>query len=569
MKKLYILLTGLLVGMGVLQAQEPEKNEAVLDRTVVVENLYNPDIMNANKISLLPTLEEPQINKKQIEYATSTKPAGQFTFAPMSSFGVTPQQIDAKDGFLRLGYGNRGNIDGRLAYRLEWGKRDMLNANVALRGMDGVVKLPETIENNNEWDIRTYRTQGNVNWEHKFDSHTLVVETDVENQVFNYMNFSPWIDNTHQHNVLGSVNAVFGRNDADAEIWYRVGTGLLYAKQKYAFGYYDADKSESYAETIIRSHAHAKGDIDEVNSVHLFAQMDNIFLNPGGGYNGASQTVIQLNPYLVSYGDKWNARVGMHLDPIFGSGGAEVAFAPDLCGEYNITKGYTAYVQIGGGRVLNDFRTINRFDPYAEFPVYGSDSKGEGYYTPKHAFHQLDSRIGFKATPLNELALQTYVGFGKIKNQLFSIYREDYSYGRLNQLMQDDAKRVYVGASVQGSWKDYLTTRASFEWNRWTCDLLDKYSTLTPEISFQWAANISPVEKLNVELSYQYQQYRKGVKGDRFDAMSNVGISASYRFLDWLSAYVQGDNLLNSKYYQYLMLPAQGINVLGGVVLDF
>ena len=54
MKKLYILMTAL-TGTAFLQAQEPEKKEAQLDRTVVVENLYNPDIMNAGKINVMPT----------------------------------------------------------------------------------------------------------------------------------------------------------------------------------------------------------------------------------------------------------------------------------------------------------------------------------------------------------------------------------------------------------------------------------------------------------------------------------------------------------------------------------
>ena len=67
LKKTYILF-GLFAGVTTLSAQEPGK-DAQLDRTVVVENLYNPDIMNAHKINIMPTLEEPQTVKKQIEYA--------------------------------------------------------------------------------------------------------------------------------------------------------------------------------------------------------------------------------------------------------------------------------------------------------------------------------------------------------------------------------------------------------------------------------------------------------------------------------------------------------------------
>ena len=125
MKKLYILLTCALA--GALQAQTPEKDDAHLDRTVVVENLYNPDIMNAHKINILPTLEEPQTVKKRIEYAIAATPSRQFGFTPMDNFGATPQQATANNGYLRLGYGNRGNLDGRLSYRLDLSQRDKLN----------------------------------------------------------------------------------------------------------------------------------------------------------------------------------------------------------------------------------------------------------------------------------------------------------------------------------------------------------------------------------------------------------------------------------------------------------
>lgn len=568
MKKLHILM-GILLGTTALQAQEPEKTATQLDRTVVVENLYNPDIMNANKINIMPTLEEPQVAKKQIEYATSTKPSKQFGFAPMASFGETPQLADAQKGYLRLGYGNRGNVDGRLSYRLDLGKRDELNANLAFHGMDGTIELPEPIGDYEEWNARAYRTTGVIDWTHRFNPVSLSVEADWENQVFNYMNFNQWADNTHQHNILGSVNASVSSNDHDADFRFHAGTGVLYAKQKYAFGYYDEQSSEPYAETIIRSHVQVTGDINERTSVHLAAQMDNIMVNPGGNYKDVSLTVPQLNPYLTSEGKQWKARIGAHIDPLFGNGGSEFSFAPDLYGEYHVAKGYSVYLQTGGGRVLNDFRTINRFDPYAEFPVFRDGIENKGFYSPRHSFHQLDGRLGFRATPVNELSLHLYGGYRITKDQLFSTLVPDYSNEHLCYLMQDDANLLYAGASVLYAWKELFTTQAEIEWNKWDSDLTDTYSTLLPELSFRWTAEIHPIKALSIGLSYQYEQRCKDMSDNRPDAVNNLGITASYRLFDWLSLYAQGDNLLNQKYYQHMLQPVQGINVLGGAVLQF
>ena len=52
-------------------------------------------------------------------------------------------------------------------------------------------------------------------------------------------------------------------------------------------------------------------------------------------------------------------------------------------------------------------------------------------------------------------------------------------------------------------------------------------------------------------------------------AVNNLGVTATYRLFDWLSLYAQGDNLLNKKYYVNILQPAQGLQVLGGAVLEF
>ena len=49
------------------------QQDSTLNRTVVVENEYNPNIMDASKINVLPKVEEPAVMKKGIEYATALR----------------------------------------------------------------------------------------------------------------------------------------------------------------------------------------------------------------------------------------------------------------------------------------------------------------------------------------------------------------------------------------------------------------------------------------------------------------------------------------------------------------
>ena len=66
--KIALVCAGLLPG-AVISAQE-QKKDSTLNRTVVVENQYNPEVMDAFKVNVLPKVEEPAVAKKNIDYAT-------------------------------------------------------------------------------------------------------------------------------------------------------------------------------------------------------------------------------------------------------------------------------------------------------------------------------------------------------------------------------------------------------------------------------------------------------------------------------------------------------------------
>ena len=73
MKYISVFLVGITVSFGSLYAQN-QGNDSILNRTVVVENQYNPEIMDAFKMNVLPDIEEPAVTKQHIDYATAVRP---------------------------------------------------------------------------------------------------------------------------------------------------------------------------------------------------------------------------------------------------------------------------------------------------------------------------------------------------------------------------------------------------------------------------------------------------------------------------------------------------------------
>ena len=78
MKRSYYIIGGLALAISMpscLQAQTTQPKDTTMNRTVVVEQEYNPDIMDASKVNVLPKVEEPTVSKKEVEYATTFFPA--------------------------------------------------------------------------------------------------------------------------------------------------------------------------------------------------------------------------------------------------------------------------------------------------------------------------------------------------------------------------------------------------------------------------------------------------------------------------------------------------------------
>ena len=79
MKKIAIIAFVGLLPLSAVYAQQ----DSTLNRTVVVENEYNPTVMDASKINVLPRVEEPAVVKKGIEYATALRPVAAWNYEEM------------------------------------------------------------------------------------------------------------------------------------------------------------------------------------------------------------------------------------------------------------------------------------------------------------------------------------------------------------------------------------------------------------------------------------------------------------------------------------------------------
>ena len=77
-----------------VQAQTQAK-DTTLSRTVVVEQEYNPDIIDASKVNVLPKVMPPTVSKKTVEYDATLAPAGNIPATTMEAYTGAESQDKA------------------------------------------------------------------------------------------------------------------------------------------------------------------------------------------------------------------------------------------------------------------------------------------------------------------------------------------------------------------------------------------------------------------------------------------------------------------------------------------
>ena len=97
--------------LAALPAKSPAQTlpqDTTLNRTVVVEQEYTPDIRDAAKVNAVPAVEAPVVQPKAVEYDNRLQPLADIPAGNMPAYTGRQALPKATPGYLRLGYGNYG-----------------------------------------------------------------------------------------------------------------------------------------------------------------------------------------------------------------------------------------------------------------------------------------------------------------------------------------------------------------------------------------------------------------------------------------------------------------------------
>ena len=533
-----ILLCCGLLGTASLNAQEAVK-DSTLNRTVVVENQYNPEVMDAYKVNVLPKVEEPAVPKKEIHYAGESRMFKQWNVTPMQPYSRTIASQSDKRGYLGASYGNRNNVDVKAAYLWNITDRDRLDIMASFYGRDGKIEM-EDIEQ--KWDSRFFRTDLSADYRHNFQKVVFNLGGGYASQVFNYM------ESGHQHFSVAGGHLGLESTDRESTVQFAVNTGINVFNRKYVTpGIMDG------AETKVHTEGYVGGKLNDEQKVVIGFSMDNMMYDT----EAEDFSLLKLNPYYKFHNDYIDFHAGMNVD-VQTSYKSGLKVSPDVRFGYTFADSYVLYANIIGGTKLNDYVRLNEFTPYWESAIQPLTS-----YTP------MDASVGFKASPAVGFSFDLKGGYRVMKDELFVCPNAQPSGLCYSEISQWDAKTGYVGASIEYGYLDVFHFNLGGNYYGWSVDdEVESFLLLKPEYEIDFGIRTRLVQKMNLMLDYKYIS-RMEVDNVRINALNDLTLSADYNIFKSLNVVVKAGNLLNKKYYTEGGYPVQGFNIVGGISLNF
>lgn len=513
-----------------------------LNAVINVENDYAPVVTKATKKGFTPQTEQNTGNTPlELEFSQKANPFKGFT-SERDVTELLPGQKKSLPGYARLGYGTGNNVDGKISYQYDITKRDNIKAMASIEGFSSEIDGPVQ-----KWDSRMFNSWVSADYKHRFDYLILGASGNFENNVFNYQGENiPDKQNNQKFNA--EVNGV---SQLTGPFAYKFSVGFARNHYKYSDGIKNSRwQNRMYVKGLI-SH-----EIDDRDLSNINLGMDISNYTYGGPATLKNFISADFNPYTDIYFKHAKLHIGANVS-LLSDNGSRFAIAPDLGIESAVTKTLTLYANITGGRTAGTFEAMEQVSPYWINIL------------PKPAYTIADIIAGARIAHEN-LSVDMYAGYAYTKDDFLNyavdvieVFEDRFEV--INAMGQENTARIYVGANAAYDYEGWLKLSANSRYTHWKCD--EKYLLATkPEFELGLNAESRFLDDFYITLAYNFATYGNDAPSKN---KNELNLRTSYRFMDRIGAFIEGNNLLNREYVKYAGYYEQGINILLGLSATF
>lgn len=583
-----------IIGLGVVSlTASAQRSDSTLTRQVLLERDYNPTLQDASRVTTTPNIYKPVFQPKDFRLVETTPQIGlQHNQLGASEAGdiKTGVNFDKKRGYLSIGAGTHGNIEGAAGVRIVSAERDRLDLSVTHSSTSGTV---DYIDGSSYFykDVKAKyaNTKAVLSYEHRFDPSVLTIGASYNNLSYNYYGNS-YMPNTfdgifpYDYNARQGVDVFsFGaglRSSGQNQglLKYKVNVKYNYFKNKYGLdvtgenisgGQLDAD-ADFYGSLGADMVVGVRGAVMNQS----FSDKINTYADAYHGF-----TNITGNPYVRFQGASWDAELGLNVNALFDVK-TSVFVSPNVRFNAHINEVNTLYAEVGGGVNNNTFLDILQENRYADLTTRVAYSKTV-----------YDAKIGFRSGVIPGLEFDIFGGYKHTKNDHLYVGAPVGIWANMGTPLYADISTGHVGGILKTKLIPMTTLTAKIVGYFYDTDYKDGSVVTTPTGSFlekeawgrpqftaELTADVQPIDKVTLSLNYLYAGGRKGVyvsslssllPDSKMKDINELNFRGEYQVTDWLSVNVRLNNILFQKYELQYGYPLQGFNILGGLSLKF
>ena len=531
---------------------------AQLDNTVEVTNEVKPVVTDVKKVNVKTQAAETRVKHYTMEYAVQDQPLTHYAPEPLGDYESEAVWKGRKHGYVHLGGGSHGNLDGQVGYQFQLAEQDELGIDLSLKGFNG-----KALENKyyrvKGWKSRDYQNRSALNYTHHFDQGTdFFVKGAFENRLFNYMGNGRIPDK--QHDLMGNVLVGFTPYQMEQ---FSIGAtaGVDFFGQRY---------TTSLAKRLRETTYHADVDM-------AYQMADEHGLGLGLGFFGATYANDELKgigrfrftPHYIYKNDQMRLQLGVFVS-------TKGNVAPDVAFTYHLDPKNDVYVAVRGYEENNDFRRFSDIHP-----AFCLSGYNRGTMKMDAEFHQIDTRVGYRFNTKEGFSGDLNAGFDLSKNAPHMDWISNNVNGLLYPWMElSKSKRFYVNADLVYAYKDIVKVDAKNQLNLASSKNVGDWlsgSYITPAFQMLWTADVKIVKGFYFDLNWDYAWYDNPaidvVPGPAYERPATVNLGAGLRYTLPinlpLTLFAKGDNLLNQKHDRYFGYRDIGANFLAGFALSF
>ncbi len=562
----FVTNTLLLFSLLFANAQTTESDSIIIQRDVTIEKEYVPIIKDAGKINEIPSVVDPEIKQIIVDYSTfSTLMDPKYKLRQLESARLrTPPIPDQKDGFLRLGAGNRWATLGNLMYPLLNKSTHRLDFKL---NHNGLLK-----------EKKHHESKGGLTYQKYKEKSELTVDANYEFEGFNYYGDNA-LDSTT--NYIYPIGTTFIGKDFIPEIagiskWnFSIAYKTIPVEEEYKvltkIDYKGFSPTIGLTEQLINTQIHYDQKIEE-NIAGVDVQLKNLIYNNSKinhAFGQNNYAVFKLNPYFAFKQEKWYLKLGIKTFISKDSEGKGFVPTADITGQATlIDKSIYAYGGITGDYQTNSMNYVESINHYINLNRKLKDS-----YTP------FDAYGGFKLKLLYNFLIDLSVRYKINKNQAFFV--NDFlidtntaSIIQANSFSADyqDANLFNTTLKFNYNYNQDLSFILGGKYNSWTVANAD-YAWHMPKYEIDLGIDMKLSRRTSVNLYSYVATGRKslGINGntDSMKSIVDINLGLFYAHSSKVSIFLKMNNLLDSRYEYFNGYEVVGFNALIGLTFSF